>query len=282
MGRSRATVGSAAALGLSALVAGGCGGSAAPRAGPPSPQQRVDLGVVAVDARIGGAAVHSSGIVVDGDAGLVLTAAHGVWGARSLKLATQLGVLHGRIVARAPCDDLALVEAQPRIPGLVALPVAPDGPGQGALLALGRRRLDPGSAALEPASIPVRASGPQAPEAIDARLPRLQSAIPLDAALVPEVSGGPVVDGDGRLVGMALARAGEPGLAVPWSRIRTLLAELKPGAREMYVGWRDQYRCVGAQHAYARAMWPGFRASDARLNAPVGATRLPGTERLDG
>jgi S1-C subfamily serine protease len=261
-----------------ALVAAACGGGTAAR--PARPQARIDLGVVAVDARIGGAVVHGSGIVVDGDAGLVVTTAHGVWGARSLKLATQLGVLHGRIVARAPCEDLALVEMQPRIPGLAPLPVAPAAAGP--LLAIGRRRLDPGSAALAAASIPVRTAGPAGGAVIDTRLPRLGQTIPLDAQLVPELSGGPVLDADGRLVGMAFARDGAPGVAVPWGRIRARLDELKPGAREMYVGWRAQYRCVGRQNAYARALRPGFRASDARLNAPVPATRLPGTERLDG
>ncbi len=278
MRRFLATVTTAAALCCGVV---GCGGSSevsAPRV------DRVGLGVVAVDARIGGENVHSSGIVVDGEAGLVLTAAHGVWGARSLKLTTSLGVLHGRIVARAPCDDLALVETQPRIPGLVALPTVADaGVASGASLrSVGRRRLDPSSAALASVSIPVRAAGAAAPALIDSRLPRQESAIPLDGALVPEVTGGPVLDGAGRVVGMALSRDDQPGVVVPWSHIRALLDRLTPGPREMYVGWRDQYRCVGDQNAYARALRPAFRPVDAVLNAPVHATRLPGTEDLDG
>lgn len=274
-------------LATAACVAGlccgvaGCGGAdvaSAPRV------DRVGLGVVAVDARIGGDEVRSSGIVVDGESGLVLTAAHGVWGARSLKLTTALGVLHGRIVARAPCDDLALVETQPRIPGLVALPAVSDAAvASGASLrSVGRRRLDPSSASLASVSIPVRSAGPAAPAAIGAQLPRQESAIPLDAPLVPEVTGGPVLDDASRVVGMALARDDQPGVVVPWSRIRAMLDRLTPGPREMYVGWRDQYRCVGDQNAYARAERPAFRPNDAVLNAPVPATRLPGTEDLDG
>src|SRR4051812_14477521 len=139
MRRFLATVCTAAALGLGVV---GCGDStvaSAPRV------DRAGLGVVAVDARIGGDDVHSSGIVVDGESGLVLTAAHSVWGARSLKLTTALGILHGRIVARAPCDDLAVLAVEPRIPGLAALPLAPGaGPGAGELLrAGGRRRAEP-------------------------------------------------------------------------------------------------------------------------------------------
>ena len=57
----------------------------------------------------------------------MVTSAHTVWGATSLRLTTGLGVLHGRLVARAPCAGLAVIEIQPRIPGLVALPEAADG-----------------------------------------------------------------------------------------------------------------------------------------------------------
>jgi S1-C subfamily serine protease len=240
-----------------------------------TPAQRLDLGVVAIGARIGDDSVRSSGIVVDGNAGLVVTTAHTVWGARSLKLATQLGVLHGRIVARAPCDDLALIEAYPRVPGLVAPAPAPSAaPAAGQLLrSVGRRRADPNvdAGAFAFLSIPVRAAGPAA-----------GGMTALDAPLVPESSGGAVLDQADRLVGMAIPRASGPGATLPWTTVRRRLQELRPGPREVYVGWRNQYRCVSALHRYAREHYPGFRASDARLNAYVPATRLPGTEALDG
>jgi hypothetical protein len=82
---------------------------------------RLAFAVVGIDARIGDDDVHSAGTVIDAEDGLILTSAHTVWGATSLRLTTGVGVLHGRIVARAPCADIALVETQPRIPGLVAL-----------------------------------------------------------------------------------------------------------------------------------------------------------------
>jgi S1-C subfamily serine protease len=241
-----------------------------------TPKQRTELGLVAIGARIGDDSVRSSGIVVDGEAGLVVTTAHTVWGARSLKLDTPVGVLHGRIVARAPCDDLALLETYPRIPGLAAAPPAPSSsPDRGQVLrSVGRRRIGGGDGLL---SIPVRAAGPGS-----AAKPLPRGTTALDAPLVPEVSGGPVLDEAGRLVGMAIARGSGAGLTLPWATIRRRLDELRPGPREVYVGWRDQYRCVSAQHAYARANHAGFHARDARLNAYVPATRLPGTEALDG
>ncbi|WP_028061605.1 trypsin-like peptidase domain-containing protein [Candidatus Solirubrobacter pratensis] len=275
------------ASGIALLCAGGlnaCGGGGKRPPAPAAtrPAQKLELGVVAIDARIGSDDVHSSGIVVNGDSGLIVTTAHTVWGARSLKLSTQLGVLHGRIVARAPCDDIALVEAYPRIPGLLSPAPAP-APGPGQLLrSVGRRSTDPDAGAYGLVSIPVRASSGAGPAPVDARLPLLHTAVALDAPLVPEVTGGPVLDQAGRLVGMAVPRASGPGLTLPWSDIRRRLDELRPGPRQVYVGWHDQYRCVSAQDAFARAGHPGFRAIDARLNAPVPATRLPGTEALDG
>ena len=110
----------------------GCGGAAddppqRKAAATAPPAARLDLGVVAVTARIGGDQVESSGVVLDADRGLILTTAHDVWGARSLKVSTGIAVLHGRVVARDACDDLAVLETQPRLPGLVAVQPSADG-----------------------------------------------------------------------------------------------------------------------------------------------------------
>src|SRR4051794_18412609 len=144
---------------------------------PPKPVDRLNLGVVAIEARIGGDAVHSSGTVIDADRGLVLTSARGVWGATSLKLATGLGILHGRIVARAACDELALVETEPRVPGLVSLADRPaPAPAAGApVTAYGRRLVGMLTVPAQVASAPLR----------------------LDALLVPEAAGGPILDSAG-------------------------------------------------------------------------------------
>jgi S1-C subfamily serine protease len=268
-------------IGLAALAATVHGPA---RAEPVVSQDRLNLGVVALDARIGADRVHSSGVVLDGDQGLVLTSAHAVWGATSLKIATALGVFHGRIVARAPCDDLALVETQPRLPGLAPLAAAPARAPDGAqlLTAVGRRRA---AAAVGPESllaIPLHAAAGGRVR-IDPMLPPLAGTIRLDSALVPEASGGPIVDADGRVVGVAAVTGASHGgaVALPWPAIRRRLDQLRLDVRRLYVGWRDQYRCVGALHAFATAHHPGFRRKDARLNAPVPATRLPGTGVLD-
>jgi S1-C subfamily serine protease len=273
---------------LLGLFLAGCGGedSSAPR--PLTAQQKLNLGVVAIDARVGNDRVRSSGTVIDPDAGLIVTSAHGVWGARSLRVTTGLGVLHGRIVARAPCADLAVLETEPRVPGLVALPRAA-GPepssGPDLLTAIGRREADPDLGTGSLVKIPARVAKAGVNASPGGRLPPLTRAIRLDAPLVPETSGGPVVDGEGRVVGLAMAteegtsRSG--ALAVPWSLVKARLDELERGPRRVFVGWREQYRCAPRMHAYAAAAHPGYRRLDARIHAPVPATRLPGTQDLD-
>jgi S1-C subfamily serine protease len=257
------------------LVVIGSGDDKVSAADDPAADEKLQLGVVAIDARIGDERVESSGVVVDPRAGLMVTSAHTVWGATSLRLNTGLGILHGRVVARAPCPDLAVIEIQPRLPGLVAPKPAGYSPQPTELLSAVGRRAD----AL--VTIPVRAGGTATDVRIEPGLPPLDSAIRLDAAVVPASSGGALVDGRGDVVGMTLATTRGGAVAVPWSQIQARLSELRVDDRRIYVGWRSYYRCAPQLHAYARREHQGYDAKDAVINAPVPATRLPGTEGLD-
>ncbi len=71
-------------------------------------------------------------------------------------------------------------------------------------------------------------------------------------------------------------------LLVPCRRLHAVLNMLRPGRRAFYAGWASEYRCAGRLQAYARATFPGYQPLAARLNAPLHATRVPGTEGLDG
>jgi S1-C subfamily serine protease len=267
---------------LAALgVAAGCGSTPQP-APRQAPADRIDLGVVAISAQIGGDRVESAGVVVDGDRGLVLTTAHSVWGARSLKVATGIAVLHGRIVARDACDDLAVLETQPRLPGLVAVRPAADAAGP---IAAVRRRAGmpaPESPELRTQRVVV-GSGP-APRVLAGL--RNPSAVALDApALSVDATGAPLIGTDGRLAGLAqITRRGDRTVraALPWSTIAARMDELEPGDRAQYVGWRRHYRCAAALHRHAAAHHPAYRRADAQLTAPVPATRLRGTQDVDG
>jgi S1-C subfamily serine protease len=251
--------------------------SPAERDAPPGPEARLDLAVVRLDARIGTVAQRSAGVVVDADRGLILTTAHTLWGAHSLKVATGLGVLHGRILARDPCDDLAVVETQPRVPGLVAVPT-----GEGVELA-GRpvqSAYRGGSATLTTQRVSV-ADDP-AGELAGGLKP--DGGLRLEGRLPGDASGAPLLAGDGRLAGLATVFAHPGGTrraALPWTMIDERLGELRDGGQAVYVGWSRHYRCAAALHAYAAATYPGFRRTDAVLNAAVPASRLPGTGGLD-
>jgi S1-C subfamily serine protease len=280
---------------LCVAFAVGCGGdgSSSPTAGSSSDDAKAgtgaagtnreagvtrtaDLAAVAIAADIGGDEIHSSGVVIDADAGLVLTSAHTTWGARSLKLGTNVGVLHGRIVARDPCGDLAIVQTQPRLPGLVALPLTSATPT--ALVTSSGRRWDPSEDSRQDTlvTIPVRVregSGEAAGSGL-----RITAAVPLAGALVPESSGGPLVDAKGRFVGMAVVDRGGTAVTLPGEVIADRLDKLDAGRNTVYVGWRDYYRCAGRMHALTAARHAGFKPVDAQLNAPVTATRLTPTE----
>jgi S1-C subfamily serine protease len=257
-----------------AVIARGDGPAGA--SAPPDLQQRINLAVVAIDALVGGDSMHSSGAVIDADRGLVLTSNRAVWGATSLRVGTGLGLVYGRILARAPCNDLALVQLEPQLPGLVALPraTAPPAPGQ-LLTAVGRRRANPD---LGPDSL--------------LKIPALRAVaggsnrISLDAPLLPESTGGPIVDPNGRLVGMVVTGsandAAAPTRAMASPAIEKRLSELKPGPRAVYVGWRSQYRCAAQLNAATKAAHPAFEVRDAWINAPVPATRVPGAGGVDG
>jgi S1-C subfamily serine protease len=223
-------------------------------AGAPANVDRLGLGVVAIEARVGGDAVHGSGTVIDAENGLVLTSARAVWGATSLKLSTGVGIVYGRIVARAPCDELALVETQPRVPGLVSLAdLTGPAPAPGsAVTAYGRRLVRPGTGMI---TLPARvASAP----------------LKLDTPLVPEAAGGPILDTQGRLLGIAASSGG----AIPWDAVKRRLDELKPGPQRVFVGWRDQYSCSSRLNRLTLAAHPAFKPQDARLVVPITPTRV--------
>jgi hypothetical protein len=200
-------------------------------------------------------------------------------------VSTGIAVLHGRIVARDPCDDLAILETQPRVPGLVAVRPSADAalpPGAPAVAV--RRR--PGLPSQERAELLTQRVAVGTGETI-ALLPGLRPASErtVEGALPAAASGAPLVGADGRLAGLAqvVERGGRTTrAALPWETIGVRLRELAPGRRAEYVGWRRHYRCADALDAYASEQHPAYRRIDARLTAPVRVTRLPGTEEVDG
>jgi hypothetical protein len=137
---------------------------------------------------------------------------------------------------------------------------------------VGRREADPELGTGSLVTIPARSARAAVRASLGGSLRPLSGAIRLDAPLVPESSGGPVVDRNGRVVGLAMATQEgareEQALAVSWPSVQARLDELEPGPDRLYVGWRDQYRCTAQLHAYAAAEHPGYRRLDAGGGSP--------------
>jgi hypothetical protein len=218
-------------------------------------------------ARIGDDRVRSTGVVVDGSSGLVLVSARAIWGARSIKVGTGMATVFGRIVARNPCDDYAVLRLEPWLPGLQSLPVSPRAPRPRQAVSLLSRPWSPTGAR----------------ERVSRHGGRVAVApgggLQLEADLPPSTLGAPVVDGRGGWVGVRGAER-VPGAApalIPATAIRAQLGRLRPGKGTVYVGWRDRYGCVGRLGRLTRSSHSGYDPADADLTRPIRPTRLRGT-----
>jgi S1-C subfamily serine protease len=193
----------ASALALGALVvgAGACGSSSRPR--PPAAH------IVRVAASGCSLADEVATGVVVAD-GLVLTAAHGLRGAREVRVDDR----PARVVRLDRRTDAAIVA----VPGLDGAVVVAPAAGRGAV-SVGLR----GGA--QPAEVR-RVITADVDEPADSTAYR-REALELDAAIAPGDSGAPVLDRDGRLVGMVFATSrgtDRTAYAVAASELRPLLA----------------------------------------------------------
>jgi S1-C subfamily serine protease len=182
--------------------------------------ERASQFVVTVDGRAQGAA---SGVVWD-SAGTVVTAAH------VLERTSNIGVLFedgqrqsAQLVGRDSGSDLAVLRTRPSTP---AEPAAPDSLKVGHLvLTLGRPE----------ASVPMATFGVVSAVGGAWRTGRggvVDGYIRTDVGLLPGFSGGPLVDTQGRLVGIVSSRFGQGGaVAVPTQAVGRLVAEMSSGQR---------------------------------------------------
>ena len=203
-------------------------------------------GTVRVTAEGGGGPGGSGSGWVYGD-GLVATAAHVV------NLGTEVTV-EGRpaeIAGVAPCDDLALLRA-PSSASALPLAGSRDWAQGETVLAFGfpeeALQNEPASSTrgvVSAARTEFRAPAPD--------VPPLQAAIRTDTALDPGFSGGPLVDLDGRVIGVnAVARRIGAGgrqlqganFAVPADRAAEVLEQLRRGQSTAWIGASFGYPTV--------------------------------------
>jgi S1-C subfamily serine protease len=204
--------------------------------------------VVQISGRRGDGAPSGTGFVLDARRGLVLTNDHVIAGATALRgRAGDRAATEGpmRVVGRAPCEDLALLAFTEPTPGLRALELGDSAsvkPGQH-VTALGYPTSFEDRARQRVIATDGTVSSVDVAAEPDASLPRYAATIQHQAPVNPGNSGGPLVDDDGRLVGInTLANTEQSGRAV-----------------------QGQYYAITVNHA--KRFLPALRAGRDRANA---------------
>jgi len=221
-----------------------------------------------------------TGWVLDGGRGLVVTNAHVVNDGTAFQVDVRGVPRRADIVGVAPCDDLAVLHV--RGGGLPTLPL-----GSQSRLALGETVVAlgyPANASLQDdltsttgvVSVVRSSYHEPAPD-----VPRYPDVIQTDAAINPGSSGGPLLDLDGRVVGVVSAgRTLGPdgriiqgqGYAIGVDRVKTIVATLR---QHRSIGW------TGAGFTYRAAPQAGLVAGPAVPGTPAARSGLqPGARIL--
>jgi S1-C subfamily serine protease len=218
--------------------------------------------------------------VLDRGAGLLVTAAHVVNSGQRFVVRAGTGEIDAEVVGTAPCEDLAVLRVGGRLEG-DALELGDAEQGE-TVLAFG---FPQSAEAGEPASSTrgVVSAAHTAFRDPGADVPAYPDAIRTDTALDPGFSGGPLVDLDGRVVGInAAARtvgAGDRPLqganyAVTARRARAVLEVLRGGGSIASIGASFGYPPPGALEQsrlppglFVRGVLPGAGAAQAGLQS---------------
>lgn len=245
----------AVAMGLALLVSAGVAALVVAKDGPadrvPAIVARLTPSTVLVESlRDGGRTGTGSGWVLDASAGLVVTNAHVLNQGDSVQVASGGRRRSARVVAVAPCEDVALLRLADRA-GLRTASLAP-----GASVRRGQTVIALGfPAAAKPQDDPISTTGvvsaaraTYADAAPD--VPPYTDAVQTDTALNPGNSGGPLVDLEGRIVGMnaAVRSTGADGralqnenYAIGADHLRTTLGQLRAGRSAGWTGLTFAY-----------------------------------------
>jgi S1-C subfamily serine protease len=192
---------------------------------------------------------EGTGWVLDANEGLIVTAAHVVNEGTDWAIGVDGQERPAELVSVAPCEDLAVLRVSDTS-GLVTLPMGSQSDLQQGdeVVALGF----PVSASLEDTLASTTGNVSVVREvfrlpALD--VPRYPNVVQTDAAINPGNSGGPLVDLEGRLVGVNVAvNRGDggsiiegQGYAVGVDRVRELLPDLRAGRSLGWMGFGLTY-----------------------------------------
>jgi S1-C subfamily serine protease len=227
---------------------------------------RVRTSVVSINANDGDYHSHGTGVIVNAARNLVVTSGHVVDSARAMDVTIgEKLTVKGRVVARAQCENIALVGLFPEQEGLVELPFGNSDQVEAGdqVTALGF----PGTAQTKDGKEKIaitegRVSITGADVRLTPHLPELESLIAHQAPLNGQSTGGPLLDSEGNFIALNTvitgdaATEGTPGVyyAVPSNRIRQMIAELEPGEKSFYVGWGKYHHCHRGMGRLARAV----------------------------
>jgi S1-C subfamily serine protease len=198
---------------------------------------------------LAGSSGSGSGVVVDGDRGLVLTNAHVTAGQQGMRArvgddpASETAV---RLVAAAPCDDLAVVELVSRPPNLRAIRLGDSSrvrPGDHVTVLGYPASFEEQTESILDQQVVTNDGSVSAVNVVaapDPGLPRYLSTIQHQAPVNHGNSGGPLVDDEGRLVGVnSLGNDDAQGqfYSISVNRVRQLLPDLLAGRSQANLGW---------------------------------------------
>lgn len=215
-----------------------------------------------------------SGWVLDAERGLIVTNAHVINAGSSFQVGSSRGLQPASVVGVAPCDDLAVLRVRRR-GGLRTLPL-----GSRSSLEVGETVVAlgyPGNASTDVSLTSTKGvvsivSSLYAEPALD--VPRYLDVVQTDTAINPGSSGGPLIDLEGRLVGVNSAgrtRSGDGRIiqgqsyAIGVDRVKRVVPGLAAGRS---VGW------IGAGFRYSAKS--GFARGDRAVGLSIGAT-VPGS-----
>ena len=233
-----------------------------------SPTEIVDLArpSTAIVVALGGGARSGNGTgwVLDAEEGLIVTNAHVIDAGETFQVGTEEALSDAEVVGVAPCDDLAVLRAS-ETEGLESLELgSQDSVSQGdQVVAVG---------------YPTNASPDdelQATEGIvsvveqtfdvpnDPLVQLYPNVIQTDAPINPGNSGGPLIDSEGKLVGVNTlifrGRRGEiqgQGYAIGVDRVSEVVADLREGDSQAWLGFA--FRPLPTQQATRQGLAPGL------------------------
>jgi len=234
-------------LTIGALAAGGCGPVGGfDEASGPSPQQLVEKaadGTVRVSVKQGDSTTGGSGVLIDDQRNLVLTNSHVVSGSSAVEVIKGSKKTSARILANAPCDDLAVLELDTPIEGVPALSLGGQTETGADVTAIGFPAAGAGRNRIR------RTRGVTTAVSLDSRvspdLPRYTSLIEHDADINPGNSGGPLVNERGEVIGINTLSTNEIGgqeiegqnYAIASDLVEQRLPDLKAGTSRNDPGW---------------------------------------------